>query len=214
MGALQRLPIIHIATHDSIGTGEDGPTHQPIALASFYRSMPNVLYMRPCDTEEVAGAFELALENMAADPNLPYPNAKTAIVSLSRQNIPQWHQLGYSKRSEAARGAYVFQDRPDARVTLIGVGAEMTFAVSAAEVLSDELGIPARVVSFPCWAAFEAQSRGYKESVLRRREMPAVVVEAFALNGWERYADGGYGMGEFEPSRAEPMVPDFLFSGW
>ncbi|KAI4140767.1 MAG: hypothetical protein LQ340_007798, partial [Diploschistes diacapsis] len=194
MSALQRLPTLHICTHDSIGTGEDGPTHQPIALASFYRALPNTLYIRPCDTEEVAGAFELALENMHVDPTRsdansrptnpgPQPTAMTSLISLSRHALPQYHHLNLSSRAGVQRGAYVLQDRAHARVTLVGVGAELCFAVDAARILSDELGVPARVVSFPCWRAFEMQSPGYRRAVLRRREMPAVVVEAYALNG-------------------------------
>ena len=137
---------------------------------------------------------------MVVDRNLPHPKAKTSIISLSRQAIPQWHHLGLSKREGVKKGAYVFEEREGARVTVIGVGAEMTFANAAAKVLTEEHGIPARVVSFPCCRAFEGQSREYKQSVLRRKEMPAVVVEAYALNGWERYADAGYGLSGFGKS--------------
>lgn len=183
MGALQRLQAIHIATHDSIGTGEDGPTHQPIELAALYRAMPNLLYLRPCDSEEVAGAF------LAALPARDTPS----ILSLSRHSLVQYPQ--YSSRDGVCRGAYPFIEDADARVTLIGVGAEMAFAVQARDVLRDKHGVAARVVSFPCQRLFERQSREYKAQVLGyRKGVPRVVVEAYAANGWERYADAGYSM--------------------
>lgn len=189
MGALQGLQAIHVATHDSIGTGEDGPTHQPIELAALYRAMPNLLYIRPCDTEETAGAFISAL------------NAKTtpSMLSLSRQNLTQFPQ--HSSRDGVQKGAYVFIEQEDADVTILGVGSEMAFSVQAKEVLEKEHGIKARIVSFPCQRLFEQQSREYKESVLQRKsKKPIVVVEAYSANGWERYADAGISMSTFGKS--------------
>ncbi|KAH8674971.1 Transketolase, thiamine diphosphate binding domain-containing protein [Ilyonectria robusta] len=189
MGALQGLQSIHIATHDSIGTGEDGPTHQPIALPALYRAMPNILYIRPADTEETAGAFITALEAK----NTP------TIISLSRQNLEQYPQ--YSSRDGAQKGAYVFIEEENADVTLIGVGAEMVFAVKTREVLKEKYGIKARVVSFPCQRIFNAQSIEYKREVLQyRSSAPRVVIEAYAVNGWERYADAGFSMASFGKS--------------
>ena len=189
MGALQNLQVIHIATHDSIGTGEDGPTHQPIALPALYRSMPNVLHIRPCDTEETAGAFITALE--AKD--------TPSIISLSRQNLEQYPQ--YSSRDGAQKGAYVFIEEENADVTLIGVGAEMVFAVKTREVLREKHGIKARIVSFPCQRIFDAQTREYKRKVLQYySEAPRVIIEAYAVNGWERYADAGFSMSTFGKS--------------
>lgn len=189
MGALQHLQAIHIATHDSIGTGEDGPTHQPIALASLYRAMPNALYIRPCDTEEVAGAFSAALEAT----NTP------SILSLSRQNLEQYPQ--YSKRDGVQKGAYVFIEEADADVTLLGVGSEMNFAVKTRTVLKEKFGIKARIVSFPCQRLFESQSLDYKRETLQyRSNAPRVIIEAYAVNGWERYADAGFSMSTFGKS--------------
>lgn len=186
MGALQRLQTIHIATHDSIGTGEDGPTHQPIELAALYRAMPNLLYIRPCDSEEVAGAFIAALS--ARD--------TPTIISLSRQNLEQYPQ--YSSREGVLKGAYTLIEEEKADVTLIGVGAEMVFAVKARDALRERHGIVARVVSFPCQRLFEGQPREYKADVLRYRVgIPRVVIEAYAANGWERYADAAYSMSTF-----------------
>lgn len=189
MGALQGLQQIHIATHDSIGTGEDGPTHQPIALAALYRSMPNILYIRPCDSEETAGAFIAAI-NARSTPS---------IISLSRQNLTQYPE--HSSRDGVQKGAYVLMEQEDADVTLIGVGAEMFCAVETKKLLESEYGIKARVVSFPCQRLFEQQSKEYKQSVLKYRgNAPRVVIEAYAVNGWERYADAGYSMSTFGKS--------------
>ncbi|KAE9987409.1 hypothetical protein EG328_002765 [Venturia inaequalis] len=186
MGALQKLQAIHIATHDSIGTGEDGPTHQPIELAALYRAMPNILYIRPCDSEETAGAFAAAISAK----NTP------SIISLSRQKLPQYPQ--HSSRDGVLVGAYVFIEEDDADVTLIGIGAEMCFAIQTRKVLSTKFGIKSRVVSFPCQRLFEQQSREYRAGVLNiRSKIPRVVIEAYAVNGWERYADAGYCMSSF-----------------
>ncbi|KAI1617685.1 Transketolase, thiamine diphosphate binding domain-containing protein [Exophiala viscosa] len=189
MGALQGFQQIHIATHDSIGTGEDGPTHQPIALAALYRAMPNFLYIRPCDTEETAGALIAAL-NATFTPTL---------ISLSRQNLTQFPQ--YSSREGVQKGAYVFVEQEDADVTLIGVGSEMGFVVQTVETLGKEHNIKARIVSFPCQRLFEQQSKEYKQSVLRyKSKAPIVVVEAYSPTSWERYADAGINMSSFGKS--------------
>ncbi|KAI5797753.1 Transketolase, thiamine diphosphate binding domain-containing protein [Geopyxis carbonaria] len=200
MGALQNLQAIHIATHDSIGTGEDGPTHQPIALPALYRAMPNMLYIRPCDSEETAGALLAALA--ARD--------RPSILSLSRQALPQWPQ--YSSRDAVAQGAYVFRDHPAAVITLLGVGPELCFAMAAADVLTTEHNLPTRVVSFPCQALFDAQPAAYRRSVLRRGTTGVVAVEAYAMNGWERYADAGYGMRSF--GKSLPGKDAYAFFGF
>ncbi|KAH7359615.1 transketolase [Pyrenochaeta sp. MPI-SDFR-AT-0127] len=188
MGALQGLQQIHIATHDSIGTGEDGPTHQPIALAALYRAMPNLLYMRPCDSEEVAGAFEVAIK----------ATETPSIISLSRQVLPQW---GQSSREGFAKGAYVFVEEEEFDVTLISTGSEMVFAMQTRDLLKSKFNITARVVSFPVPRLFEQQTREYKQSVLRSKAgKPAVVIEAYAANGWERYADASVSMRRFGKS--------------
>jgi dihydroxyacetone synthase len=188
MGALQGLQQIHIATHDSIGTGEDGPTHQPIALAALYRAMPNLLYMRPCDSEEVAGAFEVAIK----------ATETPSIISLSRQVLPQWNQ---SSREGFAKGAYVMIEEENFDVTLISTGSEMVFAMETRDLLKEKFNITARIVSFPVPRLFEQQSREYKQSVLKPKAgKPAVVIEAYAANGWERYADAAFSMRRFGKS--------------
>nr|POE87733.1 dihydroxyacetone synthase [Quercus suber] len=182
MGALQSLQVIHIATHDSIGTGEDGPTHQPIELAALYRAMPNFLYIRPCDSEEAAGALTAAIG--ARD--------TPSMISVARQDTVQYPQ--HSSREGVQKGAYVFIEEADADVTLLGVGAEMVFAVTARDELARR-GIRARVVSFPCQRLFKQQPREYRRAVLG--SAPRVIIEAYSVNGWERYADAGYSMHSF-----------------
>lgn len=188
MGALQGLQVIHIATHDSVGVGEDGPTHQPIALPALYRAMPNLLYIRPCDSEETAGAFIAALK----------ATSTPSILSLSRHALPQY--LDYTSRDGVQKGAYVMMEDDEADVTLIGVGAEMACAVETKAVLAKEHGIRARIVSFPCQRLFDAQRLEYRRQVLRRgpkNPRPVVVIEAYAVYGWERYADAGFSMSSF-----------------
>lgn len=189
MAALQGLQQIHIATHDSIGTGEDGPTHQPIALPSLYRAMPNLLYIRPADSEETAGAYIAALKAT----NTP------SIISLSRQSLEQYPQ--YSSREGVQKGAYVFIERENADVTLIATGSEMVYAVQTAALLEEKFDLKARVVSFPCQRLFEQQSLEYKRQVLQyNSKAPRVVIEAYAVNGWERYSDAGFTMSTFGKS--------------
>jgi dihydroxyacetone synthase len=188
MGALQHLQIIHVATHDSIDMGEDGPTHQPIELANLYRAMPNLLYIRPGDSEETAGAWIAAIG----------AKQTTCIISTSRQTLLQ---LAQTRRDGVASGAYVPSEAESAAVTLIGVGAELSFALEVAEQLKVQKGITARVVSFPCQRLFENQSLDYKRTTLQRhRGIPAVVIEPYAPNGRERYADAGISVTRFGQS--------------
>lgn len=188
MGALQHLQCIHVATHDSIGTGEDGPTHQPIELAALYRAMPNLLYLRPGTSEEVAGAWTIAIEAR----NTP------SIISLSRQALPQ---LAETSRDKVKYGAYVLREREDAELTIIGVGAELSFAMEVADALA---AAPkpriARVVSFPCQRLFNQQPKSYQRQALRREKIPAITIEAFSSNGWERYSDAAICMKSFGKS--------------
>ncbi|KAF2094758.1 hypothetical protein NA57DRAFT_68327 [Rhizodiscina lignyota] len=197
MGALQRLQVIHAATHDSIGMGEDGPTHQPIELAALYRAMPNLFYIRPGDSEETAGAWVMAIESK----NTP------TIISTSRHALPQ---LTQTKRESVRRGAYVLEEAPGsepADITIIGVGAELSFALEVAEDLNKTRGVRARVVSFPCQRLFEAQPVDYKRQVLQRHKgVPAVVIEPYVSNGWERYADASISMKSFGHSLPGKLV--------
>ncbi|KAL5431842.1 hypothetical protein PMIN07_005835 [Paraphaeosphaeria minitans] len=183
MGALQHLQVIHAATHDSIGMGEDGPTHQPIELANLYRAMPNLLYIRPGDSEETAGAWITAIE----------AKQTPTIISTSRHTLPQ---LPQTRRDGVAKGAYVLEEAEDADVTLIGVGAELCLAVDVAKELRSK-GIKTRLISFPCWRLFESQLLEYKRDTLRKHRVPAVVIEPYAPNGWERYANAAISVKRF-----------------
>jgi dihydroxyacetone synthase len=179
MGALQHLQIIHAATHDSIGMGEDGPTHQPIELAALYRAMPNLLYIRPGDSEETAGAWIAAIEAK----NTP------TIISTSRHAVRQLSPK--TNRAGVKRGAYVIEEDEAADLTIIGVGAELSLAVDvAARLRTEPTRLRARVVSFPCHRLFEKQSLDYRRATLRRHTgAPAIVIEPYTALGWERYAN-------------------------
>ncbi|KAF2438247.1 hypothetical protein P171DRAFT_458856 [Karstenula rhodostoma CBS 690.94] len=177
--ALQKLHVIHVATHDSIGAGEDGPTHQPVELAALYRAMPNLEYMRPGDSEEVAGAWTPAI-------NHTHHTTGPSIISVSRHAIPQLPGLACC--AAVARGAYVLHDGADAAVTLIAAGAELGFPLAVARYLPERHNLAARVVSFPCHKLFREQPLSYQREVLRRHEdIPAVVIEPYVCLGWERY---------------------------
>ena len=161
-------------SHDSIGVGEDGPTHEPIEQLAMFRSMPNFHVFRPADAAETAAAWESALKSM---------HTPTALV-LSRQNLPQ---LAASGR-EALKGAYILEDSvkeiPDA--ILIATGSEVHLAVKAREILAGE-GVDVRVVSMPSMDVFEEQSEAYREKVLPKAVRRRVAVEALDGFGWERY---------------------------
>lgn len=179
MGALQHLQIIHAATHDSIGMGEDGPTHQPIELAALYRAMPNLLYIRPGDSEETAGAWIAAIEAK----NTP------TIISTSRHAVRQLSPK--TNHAGVKRGAYVIEEDEAADLTIIGVGAELPLAVDvAARLRTEPTRLRARVVSFPCHRLFEKQPLDYKRATLRRHTgAPAIVIEPYTALGWERYVN-------------------------
>lgn len=195
MGALQRLQVIHIATHDSIGAGEDGPTHQPVELAALYRAMPNMHYIRPADSEEVAGAWKAAIG---------YKDGPS-MISVSRHALPQ---TGVTKRDGLLKGAYVVREAQDATITLIGAGAELHFALKLADSLSKQ-GVTARVVSLPSFALFREQSVQYQREVLGRgNNRPAVVVEAYVSLGWERWADAGFNMRSYGHSLPGKYIYD------
>jgi dihydroxyacetone synthase len=204
MGALMRLQVIHAATHDSIGTGEDGPTHQPLELAALYRGMPNLLYFRPADSEETAGAWAVAILSKSTP----------SIISGSRHALPQL--TGLTNRAKVAKGAYVVEEVEDADVTLISCGSEMHRTLEAGTILRETQGLKVRTLSFPCMRLFEQQPRSYQREVLQRIEgPPVVVVEAYVSTGWERYADAGVVMGKerFGQSLPGPKAYDYFGFG-
>lgn len=188
MAALQNLKVICVGTHDSIGLGEDGPTHQPIAVPSLFRSMPNCYFFRPADRAEIAGLLDFYINSEDIGP---------AVFSLSRQNLPQFP--GQSSPEKAKKGGYVLQDVQNPDLQLMGTGSDVSFCVDLAKELSKK-GLKVRVVSFPCQKLFDEQDDEYKKGVLLRGSVPSVVVETYSPNGWERYATAGYNMNGFGKS--------------
>jgi len=178
LAALMETPSIFVFTHDSIGVGEDGPTHQPIEQLASLRAMPNLLVLRPGDANEVVEAWKIIAQSK---------HAPAALV-LSRQNIPTLDRTKYAAASGTAKGAYILADAPGGKpeVILMGTGSELSLCVDAYEKLKAE-GINARVVSMPCWKLFEEQDAAYKESVLPSNVTARVSVEMAATFGWERY---------------------------
>ena len=174
MSALMGLPVISIFTHDSIGVGEDGPTHQPIEHLAALRSMPNYTVIRPCDSRETAAAWYAALSRKTSP---------TGII-LSRQNLPLLDGTG----KEALKGAYILKnskkETPD--VILMATGSEVELIYKAWDILQEK-GIDARVISMPSWEIFEEQSDEYKESVIPMSVRKRVAVEAAGDFGWHKY---------------------------
>jgi transketolase len=178
LSALMEIPSIFIFTHDSIGLGEDGPTHQPIEQLASLRAMPNLVVLRPGDANEVVEAWKI-IAQLQHQP---------AVLVLTRQNVPTLDRTKYAAASGTARGAYVLADASAGKpeVILMGTGSEVSLCVEAYEKLKAE-GIQARVVSMPSWDIFEQQDAAYKESVLPSSVTARVSVEMAATFGWERY---------------------------
>ncbi|UPL01971.1 hypothetical protein LCI18_012905 [Fusarium solani-melongenae] len=188
MGALSSLKVIHVATHDSIGEGQNGPTHQPVEVDSLYRAMPNLLYIRPADGEEIIGAWASALE----------VQGQPVIISLARD--PPEIAVPNTSRTKVFKGGYVIVDHPKPVVTLVSCGSELQFAVGAAAKLAEE-GIGTRVVSMPCLRLFEAQSAEYQKSVLSDA-LHIISVEAYVPGFWARICTASIGMDSFGYSGA------------
>ena len=174
LSALMKAPVTYVLTHDSIGVGEDGPTHQPIEQLAMLRAMPNFYVWRPADASETAAAWYFALTKK---------DAPSALV-LTRQNLPQLDGSG----KDALKGGYILEDStkatPDA--IIIATGSEVSLAVEAKKILAGK-GVDARVVSMPCMDLFEDQSEEYKESVLPKEVRKRVAVEALTGFGWGKY---------------------------
>lgn len=173
LAALMGLRVIYVLTHDSIGVGEDGPTHQPIEHLASYRAMPNINVFRPCDVIETAEAWQLAVES----------ETTPSILALSRQSVPTLRTS--CSENLTARGAYIISPS-DGKVqaTLIATGTEVSLAVAAQKQLKN-LGIDVNVVSMPCCELFDNQSEEYKQSILG--SAPRIAVEAASIYGWEKY---------------------------
>jgi transketolase len=186
--------VIYVMTHDSIGLGEDGPTHQPIEHLASLRAMPNLNVMRPADSVECAECWELAFLSKSTP----------TILALTRQGVPLLRKT-HTDENLSAKGAYVLIEPKGRRdVTLIGTGSEVALAVEAAKTLEGE-GIKAAVVSMPCWELFDAQDGEYRNAVLG--SAPRVGVEAAAEFGWSKWLGpngtfiGMHGFGASAPAQ-------------
>jgi transketolase len=178
LSALMGIPVIYMLTHDSIGVGEDGPTHQPIEHLAIARATPGLITLRPADANEVVEAWKLVMQLQH----------QPALLVLTRQAVPTFDRTRFASAAGLARGAYVLAKeqgtRPD--VLLLATGSEVSLCVEAFDQLAKE-GIQARVVSLPSWELFEKQDRSYRDSVLPPEVKARVSVEMAATFGWERY---------------------------
>ncbi|KAJ7581072.1 transketolase [Mycena floridula] len=179
LSALSGHQVIWVATHDSIGLGEDGPTHQPIETAIHLRAIPNLAFWRPADGNETSAAYYVALTSTKTP----------SVLSLSRQNLPN---LEGSTIEKAVRGGYVLKEVEGEALTIVSCGSEVPIAIEAAAKLDAE-GIKTRVVSIPCWLTFDQQPVEYRLSVLRSGA-PILSLEALSTAGWERYSHEQYGL--------------------
>ncbi|KAB8073181.1 Transketolase, thiamine diphosphate binding domain-containing protein [Aspergillus leporis] len=186
LSALSRVRVIHVATHDSIGLGEDGPTHQPIETLAHFRALPNCMVWRPADGNETSAAYYSAITSKHTP----------SILALTRQNLPQ---LENSSIEAALKGAYVAIEAPNAAVTIISTGSEVSIAIEAASYLKEKHNVVARVVSVPCFEVFDTQDKEYKLKVLPDG-IPVLSVEAASTMGWERYAHEQFGLNRFGAS--------------
>ncbi len=176
LAALMRLRVIYVFTHDSIGVGEDGPTHQPVEHLVSLRAIPNLLVIRPGDANEVAMAWRLALQRS---------DGPTAII-LSRQNVPTLDRTTLGSAEGVLRGGYILRATESAQAVIIATGSEVALALAAADQLAS-MGINAQVVSMPCRELFDQQDAAYRERVLPSSIKARVAVEAGRSLGWERY---------------------------
>jgi len=170
LAALSEAHVIFVFTHDSIGLGEDGPTHQPVEHLASLRAMPQLLTLRPADANETAAAWKVAIE---------WQHGPVALL-LSRQALPV-----LPRREGFERGAYIMHDANDPHLALVASGSEVSLALDSAQALAEK-GLRARVVSFPSWELFDRQSQDYRHAVLPF-DLPKVVIEAGVSQGWERY---------------------------
>jgi transketolase len=196
IAALMGVHSLFVFTHDSIGVGEDGPTHEPIEHLMALRALPHFTDFRPADANETAAAWRLAIERKSP-----------CFFALSRQDLPILDPAKHDSYANVSKGAYVVEDAASPKVVLIATGSEVWTALDAAKLLAGE-GIAARVVSMPSWKIFEEQTAAYKASVLLAG-VPRLAVEAGATLGWWKYVglDGDViGLDRFGASAPGPLV--------
>ncbi len=185
LAALSHLPVVHVWTHDSVGLGEDGPTHQAVEQLASLRAMPGLYTVRPCDGAESAEAWRLALERN---------HAPTGLV-LSRQKVPGLDRTKLASAKGLHQGGYVLSDAAGFKAVILSTGSEVQFALAAQEALAKQ-GVPTRVVSLPCWEAFRAQPQAYRDQVLPPNVTARVSIEAGTTFGWREWVgDRGIAIG-------------------
>ena len=198
LAAFMGLPVIYIMTHDSIGLGEDGPTHQPVEHLASLRAIPNLTVIRPCDIIETIEAWENAL-NSSSSPT---------ILVLTRQNLPLMRSKDIEENA-VQLGAYPIFDQDNYHATIFATGSEVEIAVNAAKQLVNE-NINLRVISFPSWELFSMQSDSYKQKILGNK--PRFAIEAGVINGWEKFvpSQNFLGMKSFGASRPYKKLYEYF----
>ncbi|HUG85268.1 MAG TPA: transketolase [Euzebya sp.] len=200
LAALSGLRVIYVFTHDSIGLGEDGPTHQPVEHLAALRAIPNLRVVRPADARETVGAWIEAIQRV---------DGPTALA-LSRQNLPV---LEGSDSGRVALGGYALNDVEDPDIVLVGTGSEVQHCVEAARILSEEDEVVVRVVSLPCMELLAEGDEDYADDLLGNGEVPVLSVEAGVSQGWERWADDHVAMDDYGASApAEQLMEEFGFT--
>jgi transketolase len=206
LGAIMGIPVIYILTHDSIGVGEDGPTHQPIEHLAMARATPGLIVLRPADASEVVEAWRVVMQ-LQHEP---------ALLVLTRQAIPTLDRAKFAPAAGLARGAYILADAPGAKpeVLLLATGSEVSLCVAAFDQLSKE-GIRARVVSMPSWELFERQEQVYRDSVLPPGVKARVSVEMASTFGWTRYVGAsGHSIGMHSFGASAPLAALLKYFGF
>jgi transketolase len=187
VSGLSKFGVIYIMTHDSIGLGEDGPTHQPVEMLECLRATPNLLTIRPADGNETVGAYVLAVER----------SQTPTVISLTRQGVPS---IAGSSADKVAHGAYLIGNYgPEAlkpKLIIIGTGSELHLSIEVAQALAAEDNIAVRVVSMPCCELFDIQTMDYKLSLFTPGS-PVMSIEASGVKGWAQYAHAPYGLKSF-----------------
>lgn len=191
LSALSQHQVIYVATHDSIGLGEDGPTHQPVETLAHLRAIPNLAVWRPADGNETSAAYLTALKS----------KKNPSVIALSRQNLPQ---LEGSSIEKASKGGYIVHETKNPQVAVVATGSEVSIAVDAAKLLAEQ-GIDANVISLPDWHTFDLQPREYRLSVFPDG-VPVMSFEVLCTSGWAKYSHEHFGMDRFGFSGKAPEI--------
>ena len=186
LSSLSHCRVIYVATHDSIGLGEDGPTHQPIETLAHFRALPNMMVWRPADGNETSAAYYVALTSKSTP----------SILALTRQDLPQ---LENSTLENGIKGGYVSVEAENADITLVSTGSEVCICIEAVKYLKDHHKLTARVVSIPCFEVFDTQSKDYRLKCIPDG-IPSMSVEVMSTMGWERYSHEQFGLNRFGAS--------------